>query len=70
MIKSICNECESQTNDGILKHTESCSANQPNIVTHYIRPPSVTIQFDTPEEQAEFLRNYTGGSANIKPNES
>lgn len=67
-MKINCTECGAKSEDGILEHLDTCSANSlaPMIGLEQ-RPPSQTVTFDTPEEQAEFMRNLTRGSANIEP---
>lgn len=68
MIKSYCSECEAQSIDGVMKHAKDCTASQfaPISSTDYIRMPGITIKFDNPEEQAEWLRNLNGSSGEHK----
>jgi hypothetical protein len=63
MIKSFCSECDAQSIDGIMKHAKGCSALlfEPKI-EDYVRPPGITLKFDSPEEQAEWLRKLNGSS--------
>jgi len=65
-LRSYCSECGAETG---TKHKKTCTANmfKPMSGTDYIRYPATTIKFDTPEEQAEWLSNLKGGSANTEP---
>lgn len=64
MITISCTECKAKSQDGILEHSDKCSANliKNKIETDYIRPPAIKLNFDTPEEQAEWYRKLEVGS--------
>lgn len=64
MITSSCAECGVRMSEGVLKHSKGCSGKlfERNIQTDYIRPPAMVLNFDSPEEQAEWLRKLKVGS--------
>lgn len=62
-ITTTCTECKQKMVDGILEHAIGCDGYLLRHMsgTDYIRPPALALSFDTPEEQAEWLRK-------LKPN--
>lgn len=64
MITSRCTECSATTLDGVLTHTDKCSANNflPKVSTDYLRPPAIELRFDSKEEQDNFFKNLSGTS--------
>lgn len=64
MITTSCTECKAKSRDGILEHLKTCTAAKPTTYTLESRMPAMQINFDTPEEQAEWLRKLNSGQAN------
>lgn len=63
-----CTECKQKMVDNVMEHLPTCSVTimQPITFTLEARGPGMTIKFDTPEEQAEWFSNLSGGSTNTK----
>lgn len=61
-ITTSCTECKAKSQDGILEHLKTCSAAKPTIYTLESRMPAIQINFDTPEEQAKWMRNISKSS--------
>ena len=65
MINTRCTECGATMLDGVLTHTEKCSANNflPR-VGQMVRPPSIELSFDSAEEKEQWLKGLKAGSSN------
>ena len=64
-VKMSCAECKAVSQDGVLQHIDSCSANMFKRRTGYgIQPPATVLHFDTKKERGVFMRNISkpGGS--------
>ncbi len=63
-ITTLCSECKQKMFEGVLAHTDECSANHFKSQTGTgIIPPAITIRFDTPEEQKRFMDGLSKGSS-------
>ena len=67
MIKSSCVECGAVSLDGVMTHAKTCTGNIKPSIFYASRPPAIRIEFDSSEEQAEWLKNLTGSNANTEP---
>jgi hypothetical protein len=58
MIKSRCTECGATSLEGILQHTETCTATlmKPSMGQE-LRPSATVLIFGSPEEQKKFMDN-------------
>lgn len=68
-MKITCTECKQKSEDGILEHLETCTANlfKPTISTDYLRPLAQAIEFESKEEQDKFYPGLSGGSGGYAP---